>query len=102
MNRYILQVNYRRDLSRSPDAAELQAVADAIAATPGLRWKIWLFNESTGEGGGIYLFEDVSALNAFVHGPIATTLKTDPRFSDLSVKSFGIMEELSALTHGPI
>ena len=36
----------------------LQELSQSIAEYPGVIWKIWTVNESTHEGGGVYLFED--------------------------------------------
>ena len=78
------------------------AVASQIAQVPGLRWKIWLLNEAESRGGGIYLFDDEEAARAYLEGPIVAAMKSLPVLSELSVKSFSVLEEPTAVTRGPI
>jgi hypothetical protein len=47
-------------------AAAYRELAELIAAAPGLRWKVWTENSETGEGGGIYLFDDDATAAAYV------------------------------------
>lgn len=44
----------------------------------GLKWKIWLFNESANSAGGIYLFEDQASLDAYLEGDIVRMMKNSP------------------------
>lgn len=98
----ILQVNYKLNGSVADFMREAAAVASALAAVPGLRWKVWLMNEAEHEGGGIYLFDDDASLQTFVEGPIVTALKDHPALRDLSVKQFDVLEDLTKETRGPI
>lgn len=41
-------------------------LADEIAATPGFKWKIWTEDADRERGGGIYLFDDRAALDAYL------------------------------------
>jgi hypothetical protein len=77
-------------------------VAQPIADSPGLQWKIWLMNEADSEAGGIYLFEDDAAVNAFRGGPIVIALKINPIVSDFRVKMFGVSEAHRLGTRAPI
>jgi hypothetical protein len=98
----VLQINFRLKAS-TPDFESLcQSIAHAFAGVPGLRWKIWLLNDHEKEAGGIYLFESEQALNGFLSGPLAAQVKSHPAFSDFSAKLFDVMEEVTAITHGPI
>lgn len=47
-------------------AAALRPVAEEIASVPGLCWKIWTEDEAAGRAGGIYLFADQDALEAYL------------------------------------
>ncbi|MBN8637391.1 MAG: YdhR family protein, partial [Anaerolineae bacterium] len=64
-----------------------------LVAVPGLLWKVWIMNETSFEAGGIYLFQDASAL---------TGMLSAPEFTDVSIKPFDILDELTQITHGPI
>ncbi len=77
-------------------------MAQTFANVPGLSWKIWLLNEAEYEAGGVYLFQDEGALQAFLSSPLAEQVKSLPVITDLSVKQFDIMEGVTAVTRGPV
>lgn len=95
----ILQINYRLEGTAGEYLETNKPYAEPIAQTPGLRWKVWLLNEAAQEAGGIYLFDDDAALQAFLSGPIATEVRADPT---ASFKVFDVPKELSAVTRAPI
>ena len=98
----ILQINFKFDGSR---AEYLEAFADAaapIAASSGLRWKVWPWNDEDQVGGGIYLFDDASSAQACLDGPIAAGLGKHPAVSEISVRRFEILDRLTAITRGPV
>lgn len=98
----ILQINYRLTSSIDEFLREAEPVANVIAGIEGLRWKIWLRNENQNEGGGLYLFENENALNAFVNSPVITRLKDHPALEELTAKVFDVPAGLSAITKAPI
>ena len=102
MSQKLLQINFKLQVTTPEYQAMCQSVAQAFAAVPGLRWKIWTLNESQKEAGGIYLFESEQALYDFLSGPLASIVKTHPALSDISVKPFDIMEDVTAITRGPV
>ena len=102
MNPKVLQINFTVNNSRTELEQAWLPGAQPIAETPGLRWKIWLMNETQHEAGGIYLFDDQASLQAYLNGPIVAEIKNDPSLSNLSVKQFDVMEEHSTITRGPI
>ena len=99
---HLLQINYRFSVSRAEFESGFDAIASEIAQVPGLRWKIWLLDEAESRGGGIYLFDDEESVRAYLEGPIVAALKSYPVLSELSVKSFSVLEEPTAVTRGPI
>ncbi len=102
MSQTILQINFRFSVSKAQYEEAVTPAADPIADTPGLRWKVWLMNEAEKEAGGIYLFDDEASVQAFLGGPIAAAVRSNPALSSLSVKQFGVMEDLTAVTRGPV
>ncbi len=98
----ILQVNFKLNVSPAEYQKICESVAQAIADVPGLLWKVWLLNEQEKEAGGIYLFQDEQALNNYLSGPIVAQIKSHPALRDLSAKRFDVMEEVTAVTRGPI
>ena len=69
---------------------------------PGLRWKIWSLNEGTSEFAGIYLFDDAASVQTYLAGPIMAQVSKHPALSDISAKQFGVIDEFSAITRGPV
>jgi len=98
----LLQINLKFSVASSDLKSAFAAVAGDIEAVPGLRWKIWILNDQEHEAGGIYLFEDPDSVRAYLEGPIVSGLKTHPAISDISAKQFDVVEDLTAITHGPI
>ena len=98
----ILQINFRLRTSTSEYQNLCQSVAQAFADVPGLRWKIWLLNDRGNEAGGIYLFESDQALTDFMFGPLAAQVESHPAVYDFSAKTFEVMEEVTAITRGPV
>ena len=99
MSSKILQINYKLSGPSAEYEKENLPYAQPIADIPGLRWKVWIINEDQGEAGGIYLFNDEAALEAYLAGPIIAEMKGDPT---LSIKAFDVIEELTAITRGPV
>jgi hypothetical protein len=98
----ILQINYKLTTPAADFLANAVPAARAISEVSGLRWKIWLKSETENEGGGIYLFEDEAALEAFLSGPIVEKLKSHPALREISVKKFDVAADLTELTRGPV
>lgn len=103
MSQKILQINFTFS---GVTQAELEQAwlpaAQPIADTPGLRWKVWLMNEAEHGCGGIYLFEDETAVQAFLTGPIVAAAQDTPFLSNASVKVFDVLSEHTSITRGPV
>ena len=102
MSDRILQLNFRFSVSADDYAGAVAPLAEQYAAVPGLRWKIWIINEAGQEAGGIYLFDDAASVNDLLEGPLAAQVTSHPALSDFSVKQFDVMEEVTAITRGPV
>ena len=89
-------------VSRAEFENGFDAIAAQIAQVPGLRWKIWLVNEAESRGGGIYLFDDDESARAYLDGPIVAAMKSAPILSEVTVRTFSVLEEPTAVTRGPI
>jgi hypothetical protein len=98
----ILQINFTFEGSKAEYLEAFSQVAASIAATPGLRWKVWPWNEGDRVGGGVYLFDDAASAQAFLQGPIASGLGQHPAVSDISIQQFEVLDSLTAVTRGPV
>lgn len=99
MSAKILQINYKLNGPKAEYEKENLPYAQPIADIPGLRWKVWIINVAQCEAGGIYLFDNDAAAQAFLDGPIIAEMKGDPT---LSIKAFDIIADLTAITRGPV
>ena len=100
----ILQVNFTIK-ARTPVLQAFQMHAPRFGPNgdiKGLKWKIWLFNESDNSGGGIYLFEDQASVDAYLEGDIVKMIKNSPALSNVEIKVFDFIPELTKISRGPI
>lgn len=102
MSAKILQVNFKFNVPRAAYEQAVAPMAADFAAVRGCRWKIWLLNEATSEAGGIYLFDDDAALQAFLAGPLVAQVTSHPALSDFSVKQFEVLADITKITRGPL
>jgi len=98
----ILQVNFKFSVTGAEYKEAVSALAEQFAKVAGLRWKVWLMNESESEAGGIYLFDDEAALEKYLDGPLAALVKGHPALSEMSAKPFDVLADLTAATRGPV
>ena len=98
----LVQLNFRYNVTAPEYVQAVSPLATEIADVDGCRWKIWIIDEESSEAGGIYLFDDESSADAYLGGPIVAGVVNHPALSDFSVKQFDVMEEVTAITHGPI
>jgi hypothetical protein len=101
MSAKIVQINFRFGMSITDYEKRCNQVADNLAKVPGLQWKAWLLNERRREAGGIYLFNDESAADTYVNGPIISAMKNAPGIEQVEIKSFNILPNPSAVTRFP-
>jgi hypothetical protein len=100
----IVQVNYTRpEMPKAEwEARYTDDRARQFLAVPGLQWKIWLDGEEERRAGGIYLFADREAAEAYVNGPIVARMKANPDITDLQIRIFDVRERMSAITNAPV
>ena len=100
----IVQVNYTRpEMPKAEwEARYTDDRARQFLAVPGLQWKIWLDGEDDHRAGGIYLFADRAAAEAYVNGPIVARMKANPDITDLQIRIFDVRERMSAITNAPV
>ena len=98
----LVQVNYSFDMTLDDYTGAAAPYADAVAAVPGLRWKIWLVDPEESLGAGVYLFDDVIQARAYLEGPLLEPFLEHPSIGDVSVRLFDVLDEPTAITRGPV
>ncbi len=100
MTQKLLQIDFPTE---GPFGAEMSeafaALAESIAAEPGLLWKIWTENAATKEAGGVYLFADLASLERYLS--MHTARLQSFGVSGIRHKIFDVNEPLSQLTGHP-
>jgi hypothetical protein len=102
MSEKILQVNMKFSIPKAELEAAWLPVAQPIADVPGLRWKVWLMNDTEHTAGGIYLFESEVALKGYMASPIVAAMMASPVLSNIDAKVFDVLESHTAITRGPL
>ncbi len=100
----IVQVNYRRpDMPQAEwEARYTPERARQFLAVDGLQWKAWLDGSDERRAGGIYLFADRKAAEAYVNGPIVARMKANPDVSELDIRIFDVRQNMSEITRAPL
>lgn len=98
----ILQINFKFSVPKAEYEQAASGLVKDIAAVGGLRWKVWIMNEAEQEAGGIYLFDNEASVKAYLEGPVVAKVTSHPALSDFSVKQFDVMDEVTAITRGPV
>ncbi len=102
MHKTILQINFKFSVTPEQLGQDFAPIAQPIAEVPGLQWKIWSLNADKSEFAGIYLFDDNESIDAYMSGPIIAGVMKHPALSDINAKRFGVIDEFSAITRGPV
>jgi hypothetical protein len=97
----MLIVNFNLDgLSEEDYASSCDELAPAFAAVPGLASKVWLADRAEGIYGGVYAFESEKALDEYLQSDLFAAVGSNPGFTNISVRRFGVLEEPTRVTRG--
>ncbi len=97
-------LHLRLKLRVPPDVllSESREAASFIATLEGLIWKIWIFQAETLEVGGMYLFANREAAEAYLNHPIVQALRLNPNVVSTHSQLWDVESSLSALTRAPL
>src|SRR5689334_20737803 len=73
-----------------------------IAPIEGLLWKIWVLQEDDFEMGGIYLFANREAAEAYLNHPVIQAVRSNPAVLSTQSQLWDVETSLSALTRAPL
>jgi hypothetical protein len=91
----ILEARFKVSVSRE------EYEASANPQRYGAKWKIYAFDNEESMGTGIYLYEDIEAMNSHIENLREIAEKIDI-VSDLELKVWDVQEALSKITAAPI
>jgi len=95
----ILEARFKVAISR--EEYEESANPHRFADMPGLRWKIYAFNDEESMGTGIYLFDDVQVMNSYMANLREMADQVD-HVSDFEMMVWDVQEALCKITGAPI
>jgi hypothetical protein len=102
MPKQLLEIGFKFNLPRVEYEAAARDLANSFKDVPGLTWKVWILNEKDSEAGGVYLFEDETALQTFLGSDLAAQVQNNPAFSEMSAKPYEVLEEPTRTCRGPV
>jgi len=70
----------------------------AYAELPGLLAKIWLADPAQNTYGGVYLFRDRAAMEAYVASDLFATVAAFPHFAAIRSSDFAVYDDFTRLT----
>jgi Putative mono-oxygenase ydhR len=76
--------------------------ATIIASVEGLIWKIWILQKEEPEMGGIYLFANRDAAEAYLNHPVIQAACGNPAVVSSQSQLWNVESSLSALTRAPL
>ena len=92
-------VNFNLEGITEADYREVcDQLAPAFASMPGLITKVWLADAGTNTYGGVYLWQDKAAYDAYLKSEIFAGVAANPALANITSKDFGILDGPSALT----
>ena len=74
--------------------------APVLAKVPGLISKIWLADEENNTFGGFYLWENKTAMEAFMRSDLVKAVVSRPFVKDVASVGFEVNQKASAITRG--
>jgi Putative mono-oxygenase ydhR len=75
-------------------------LAPAFAAVPGLQAKLWLADRDANTYGGVYVFSDAHAQQAFAGSDLFAAVASNPNLTEVTSRVFDVLAGPTAVTHG--
>ena len=89
-------ISFRSSLPPSSLMETMSATAPALLEVDGFVSKVWLRDGDT--FGGSYLFDSEASATAYVESPFVGGLRDNDAFTDLDVRTFDVIDDLTAIT----
>jgi hypothetical protein len=75
--------------------AKSREAANTIASVEGLIWKIWVSQEEEFEMGGLYLFANRDAAEAYLNHPVIQAVRSNPAVVSTESRLWDVESSLS-------
>lgn len=98
---HILVVNFSlRGISEEDYLGQVEPIAPAFAGLPGLVSKTWLANSETNIYGGVYVWRDREAMEAYKETDIYKGMSENPHFANIRTSDFAVLDAPTRVTRG--
>ena len=87
-----------KDISEEEYAKVAEAAAPTFAAMPGLLSKHWLADKETNTYGGVYVWRDREAMEAYAESDIFKAMAANPHLADVTMKDFAVLDGPTRVT----
>jgi len=98
----VLQLRFKLRVPPDVLLAKSREAANIIASVEGLVWKIWVLQQEEPEMGGIYLFANREAAEAYLNHPVIQAVCSNPAVVSTHSELWDVESSLSALTRAPL
>ncbi|HTR38256.1 MAG TPA: YdhR family protein [Bryobacteraceae bacterium] len=98
----VLHLRFKLRVSPGVMLAHSREAATIITSVDDLIWKIWVSQEEEFEMGGIYLFANREAAEAYLNHPVIQAVCSNPAVVSTESQLWDVESSLSALTRAPL
>jgi Putative mono-oxygenase ydhR len=94
-------VNFQLDgIDEDAFRGSADELAPTFAAVPGLTAKLWLADRATNTYGGVYIFSDTDAQEAYANSELFAAVAGNPNLTGLTSRAFDVLAGPTAVTRG--
>src|SRR4051812_35512150 len=91
-----------RDMTDAGFRSMADEVAPAFASIPGLISKVWLADAGKNTYGGVYLWHDAYAMEAYLASDLGQSVLGHPNFANLTSCNFEVLAGPTVISGGPV
>ena len=96
-------VNFNlKDMTDAGFRSMANEVAPAFASVPGLLGKIWLADAGKNTYGGVYIWQDAAAMQAYLASDLGKGVVGNPNFANLTSRDFEVLSGPTTRSGGPV
>ena len=100
---HIQIVNFNlKDMTEAEFRSMANEVAPAFTEVPGLISKVWLADPAKNTYGGVYIWQDTAAMQAYLASDLFKGVAGNPNFGNITSRDFDVLSGPTTTTAGPL
>ena len=100
---HVQVVNFNlKDMTDAGFRSMANEAAPAFAGVPGLLGKIWLADPGKNTYGGVYIWQDAAAMQAYLASDLGKGVVGNPNFANLTSRDFEMLSGPTTSSGGPV